>query len=146
MKAFGLDKLSGPLPSISIEGIKHKFSQEIQSQWVGLSRPEGEVDLLVGSEVAHLHPIHLETIGMMVVKKSIFGTGLVLNGGHELIDCGPVEFERSVQIIRSVAFSSNLISMTYKEDVRFGRVEEMEYMSGKDFMAAEALGCEMSQV
>ena len=111
MKAFGLDKLSGPLPSISIEGIKHKFSQEIQSQWEGLSRPEGEVDLLVGSEVTHLHPIHLETIGKMVVKKSIFGNGLVLNGSDELIDCGPVEFERSVQIIRSGAYSSNLISI-----------------------------------
>ena len=143
VKAFGLDKLSGPLPTITMNGIKFEFSVEVQNQWDKMARPEGEVDLLIGSEVAHLHPTHMETAGKMVVKQSIFGTGLVLNGGHELLDCGSVEFERSVQIIRSGAFSTNKITVSYRQEVSFGTVEEMQYMQdGKDFMAAEALGCE----
>ena len=68
MKAFGLDKLSGPLPTIVMDGIKFEFSVKIQNQWDKLARPEGEVDLLIGSEVAHLHPTHMETAGKMVVK------------------------------------------------------------------------------
>ena len=67
----------------------------------------------------------------MVVKQSIFGTGLVLNGGHELLDCGTVVFERSVQIIRSRAFSSIRITVSYRQ--------EMQYIQdGNDFRAAEA--------
>ena len=93
MKAFGLDKLSGPLPTIVMDGIKFEFSVKIQNQWDKLARPEGEVDLLIGSEVAHLHPTHMETAGKMVVKQSKFGTGLVLNGGHKLLDCGTVDPE-----------------------------------------------------
>ena len=143
VKAFGLDKLSGPLPTIKMDGIKFEFSLEIQNQWDKLARPEGEVDLLIGSEVAHLHPTHMETAGKMVVKQSIFGSGLVLNGGHEMLDCGAVEFERSVQIIRSGAYSTNKITVSYRQEVSFGTVEEMQYIqNGKDFMAAEALGCE----
>ena len=90
-----------------------------------MARPVGEVDLLIGSEVAHLHNTHMETAGNMVVKQSIFGTGLVLNGGHELLDCGTVEFERSVQIIRSGPFSSNKLTVSYSQEVSFGTVEEM---------------------
>jgi hypothetical protein len=70
----------------------------------------------------------METAGKMVVKQSIFGTGLVLNGGHELLDCGTVEFERSVLIIRSGAFSSNKITVSYRQEVSFGTVEEMQYI------------------
>ena len=48
-----------------------------------LGTVNGEVELLIGSEVAHLHPQYQETVGRMVVRKSIFGTGWVLNGAHE---------------------------------------------------------------
>ena len=56
LKAFGLDSISGELPTISVAGIKHEFSQEVQQNWDKMSRPTGEVGLLIGSEVAHIHP------------------------------------------------------------------------------------------
>ena len=48
----------------------------------------------MGSEIAHLHPTHFETSGKMVVKQSIFGTGLVMNGGHDLLYCGTFDKEK----------------------------------------------------
>ena len=125
VKAFGLEKILGPLPTISMEGIKYQFSEGVQEQWDKLARPEGEVDLLIGSEAAHLHPTQMETAGKTLVKESIFGSGLVLNGGHELLDCGNVEFERSVQIIRSGAFSSNKITVSYRQEVNLSSIDEM---------------------
>ena len=33
VKAFGLDSISGELPSIKLDGIKFEFSQEVQRNW-----------------------------------------------------------------------------------------------------------------
>ena len=101
VRTFGLDTISGQLPRIDLTSIKGEFSYEVQISWDKMVRPVGEVDILIGSEVAHLHPVHMETVGRMVVKKSIFGQGWVLNGAHEDIDCGPISFEKNIQIIRS---------------------------------------------
>ena len=60
----------------------------------------------------------------MVVKKSLFGTGWVLNGGHEDILCGPVEFAGNVQVIRSGFYRSNKIAVTYSQEVKFNTVED----------------------
>ena len=35
-------------------------------------RGVGEVDLFIGSKVAHLHPVHMDTVGRMAVKTSIY--------------------------------------------------------------------------
>ena len=143
VRAFGLDTISGKLPRIDLTSIKGEFSYEVQISWDKMARPVGEVDILIGSEVAHLHPVHMETVGRMVVKTSIFGQGWVLNGAHEDIDCGPVSFDKSVQIIRSGSYRSNRIVVRYSQDVNFGSREEYDYtMTEKEFMSAEALGCE----
>ena len=64
-----------------LEGIRYLFSPKLQERWLDWGvRPEGAVQLLVGSEVAHLHPKLLVVVGNMVIKSSIFGSGLVLNG------------------------------------------------------------------
>ena len=39
------------------------------SIWDKMARPRGTIELLVGSEVAHLHPTHHETVGKMVFKE-----------------------------------------------------------------------------
>jgi hypothetical protein len=138
VKAFGLDSISGELPSIKLDGIK-----EVQRNWGKMARPDGDIEVLIGSEVAHLHPVHSETVGNMVIKKSIFGTGWVLNGGHDKIVCGPVEFDGNVQVIRSGFYRSNKISITYTQEVNINTVEEYKFgMTEKEFMRAESLGCE----
>ena len=143
VRAFGLETLSGPLPIVSLKMIKGEFSVTVQLNWEKLARPGGEVDLLIGSEMAHLHPVHMETVGRMVVKTSIFGQGWVLNGAHEAVDCGTVSFDRNVQIIRSGHYSSNRIVVKYNQIVNFETVEEFGYAaSEKEFMSGESLGCE----
>ena len=143
IKAFGLDNISGELPTISINGIKNEFSQEVQDNWERLQRMTGEVELLIGSEVAHLHPVHYETVGMMVVKKSIFGGGWVLNGSHDGIVSGQVKFDQTIQLLRSGCYRSNRITVRYSQQVQCNTVEEYEYKLSKEkFMAGEALGCE----
>ena len=128
VKAFGLESLSGPLPTICLDGIKYEFSAEVKANWEKMSRPSGEVDILIGSEVAHLHPVYFETVDRMVVKKTIFGTGWVLNGAHEGIHCGGVEFDRTVQIIRSGKFTSNKITISYRQEANFVNWEEKAYI------------------
>ena len=52
IKAFGLDVISGVLPSVNLEQIKGEFSCKVQLQWDKMTRPSGQqIDLLVGSEV-----------------------------------------------------------------------------------------------
>ena len=132
VKAFGLESLSGPLPTICLDGISHEFSTDVRTNWDQMNRPTGEVDILIGSEVAHLHPVHFETMGRMVVKKSIFGSGWVLNGAHNGINCGGVEFDRNVQIIRSGSFRSNRITVRYKQEANIVSWEEQAHiMSSK---------------
>ena len=86
VRAFGFDNISEPMGNIVLEGVKHMFSAKIQQQWEDWGiRPEGSVELLVGSEVAQLHPIAREVVDNLVIKTSEFGTGLVINGGHAAI-------------------------------------------------------------
>ena len=144
IRAFGLESLSGPLPAVNLEAIKGEFSAVAQLNWDKLARPAGQqIDLLIGSEVAQLHPVQEETVGRMVVKSSIFGDGWVLNGAHQDLECGTVEFDRNIQIIRSGCFRSNKIFIKYTQEVNFESVEELSYLkSEKDFMSGEDLGCE----
>ena len=124
MKAFGLDAISGILPSVSLLAIKGEFSTHVQLNWSKMERPSGvEIDLLIGSEVAHLHPVQLETVGRMVIKSSIFGSGYVLNGASENIECKTVELERNIQILRSGCFRSNKLVVSYTQEVNFESLE-----------------------
>ena len=78
-----------------LEGIRYLFSPKLQERWLDWGvRPEGAVQLLVGSEVAHLHPKLEEVVGNMVTKSSIFGSGMVLNGGQPSVHRKRMEFDR----------------------------------------------------
>ena len=144
IRAFGLDVLSGTLPVVSLKMIKGDFSAEVQLNWDKLVRPSGQqIDLLIGSEVAHLHPVQKETVSRMVVKTSIFGSGWVLNGAHEMLECGNIELDRNIQIIRSGCYQSNKVVVKYSQEVSFSNVEEYTYeKTEKEFMDGEDLGCE----
>ena len=63
----------------------------------------------------------------------------MLNGGHQDIVCGPVEFDGNVQVIRSGFYRRNKITVTYSQEVKFNTVFEL---ASKEFMKGEALGCE----
>ena len=147
VRAFGFDNISEPMGSIELEGVKSMFSAEMQERWMDWGvRPSGAVQLLVGSEVAHLHPKSKETVENLVIKTSIFGTGLVLNGGHPSIKTEKVKFDSTVGAIRQGNFVKvNKVTVKYTQDRDF---KPMEYDQGcsvlheKDFLAAEGLGVE----
>ena len=150
VRAFGFNSISEPIGNVELNGIKYLFSQKIQDRWLDCGvRPKGAVQLLVGSEVAHLHPKFEEVVGNIVVKSSMFGTGLVINGGHPDVHSKRMEFDSSVAAIRQGKFAQvNRISVKYTQVRDFTPVD---YISKKqccgellerDFSSAEGLGVE----
>ena len=65
------------------------------------------MDLLVGNENVQLDPIQKITVGQLVIKESIFSQGLMMNGSHEDLRCGPVQFNATVQVLRAVGYMSH---------------------------------------
>ena len=93
--------------------------------------------------MAHLHPQPFETVDKLVVKKSIFGTGWVLNGVHAKIGCNPVDMKEHVQILRTGCFRSNFIVASYSQRVEFDDLSQFDTSKlDKNFFTAESLGCE----
>ena len=107
--ALGMEKISGPLPEVTFhEGLKMEFSQKVRQNWEELTtRPSGEIQLLIGSEVASKHPRFLESCRELVVKESpYFGKKLLLNGSHEGIETKRVELSKDVKAIRLRAWDA----------------------------------------
>ena len=144
IRAFGIPEISRNIQAITIDSIKNQFSIEVQENWNSLQRPVGQVDILIGSEQAHLHPTHYETVGKMTVKRSIFGEGWVLNGCSEEITAEPVVFTQDIQLLRAGDYyTTNLIHVSYHQESSYNLEDYQEKLLGeKDFMKSESLGCE----
>ena len=101
VRAFGVEKISGVVTSVDVSGVRELFSKSVQSKWSWLAdRPEGEIELLIGSEMAGLHPDTLEKVGDLKVMKSQFGHGLLLTGRHPSISVEGVYWPENVSAIR----------------------------------------------
>ena len=153
VRAFGFDNISEPIGTIELEGVKYRFSAEMQEKWSDWGvRPEGAIQLLVGSEVASLHPIAVEVVENLVIKSSMFGTGLVLNGGHPSIKSRRVKMDSTVAAVRQGKFAKvNRIALKYTQERDFSPPEEGQQnllcqgcglLLEKDFFKAEGLGVE----
>ena len=71
---------------MEITGVKKLFSKSARKKWDWLAdRPEGEIELLIGSEMAGLHPDTLEKVGDLKIMKSQFGHGFLLTGRYTFI-------------------------------------------------------------
>ena len=88
VEAVGLDQLSSIYPGIKVRNIKRLlgnlpvFASISDKMFI---RKPGMLDLLVGSDLASLHPKAMKNIGQLSVMKSIFGTGWTLHGHNK--DC-----------------------------------------------------------
>ena len=101
VRAFGVEKISGIVNTVVISGVRHFFSKEVQEKWDWLAeRPEGDIELLIGSEMAGLHPDTLEKVGDLKVMKSQFGRGVLLTGRHPSISVESVYWPENVSAIR----------------------------------------------
>ena len=125
VKAFGFDSISEPMGSIRLDGIKFIFSDSMQQRWADWGeRPQGAEQLLVGSEVAHLHPKAEEVVENLVIKSSMFGTGLVLNGGHSAIESKRLKFDSTVAAMRQGKFMKvDRVTVRYTQERDFTPME-----------------------
>ena len=73
----------------------------MQRKWDLIAdRPQGDLELLVGSELAGLHPELLEKSGDLRVMKSQFGNGYLLNGRHQGIKVEEIAWAENISAIR----------------------------------------------
>ena len=81
--------------------VKKLFSKSAQKKWDWLAdRPEGEIELLIGSEMAGLHPDTLEKVGDLKIMKSQFGHGFLMTDRHPSILVEGVYWPENVSDIR----------------------------------------------
>ena len=124
IKAFGIESITGSPATVEFGDIKQEFSPEVQKHWdVLTSRPTDEVVLLVGSEVASLHPKFVEASGDLVVKRSVFGGGWVFNGTHSKLNVGKQEFSSEANAIRLGHF--NIDQSINKMEIRYSQTREV---------------------
>ena len=84
---------------MEITGVKKLFSKSARKKWDWLAdRPEGEIELLIGSEMAGLHPDTLEKVGDLKIMKSQFGHGFLMTGRHPSISVEGVYWPENVSV------------------------------------------------
>jgi len=89
IEAVGLDKISSSFPSVKVFKVKAAIKQLLINLEFSmyksltdkkLSRTDGQLDLLVGTDLSSLHPKGVFDIGKVTLMKSIFCTGWTLMG------------------------------------------------------------------
>ena len=89
-EAVGIEKLSSSYSGLRVHGIRKKLKNLQNFRSITdekLSRGTGELDLLIGSDLAQLHPKGVVDIDQLTIMRSRFSTGWTLMGHHkELIE------------------------------------------------------------
>ena len=94
IQAVGIDKLSGQFSSVRISGIEKAFDLDVNDE--DLDREGGDLDLLVGTDLAELHPTPVQVKDKLVLLKSRFGSGWTLYGyDNEVIESVGDALDRS---------------------------------------------------
>ena len=79
IQAVGIDKLSGKFSAVKVTGIENIFSEHDVFD-NDLERSEGDLDLLMGTDLMELHPVYAGNHGKLVLLKSRFGSRFTLAG------------------------------------------------------------------
>ena len=87
-EAIGLARLSTDYPAIKATKVRetiHHLPQIAASSFSDekISRVGGELDLLIGSDLANLHPKFVANINHLVILRSLFGTGWTFMGHNK---------------------------------------------------------------
>ena len=148
VRALGVDNISGPIPNVNMDGLKPLFSDKVQKAWTNvMDRPTKEIEILVGSEVANIHPEKVEAVDNLIISKSLFGTGWAIHGHHEDIKGEHVSFSEEVSEIRQNGLRvlkcgkiDYRVNLTYKQDWSVNLME-MEKHSDKEFRQKPSEDC-----
>ena len=79
LEAIGIPELSTSYPGFKVMNIKNRVpdGQFIEPK---LEREGGKIDLLIGTDVASIHPNRIAKIGELVILQSLFGSGYTVMG------------------------------------------------------------------
>ena len=85
VQAFGIDVISEDSVSLDLSGVKSVFPGAPKEVY---NRPDGAIDILIGSAYRNLQPYGGEgtfTVGRLRLVHSMFGCGFILTGTHKSI-------------------------------------------------------------
>lgn len=83
VQAISLEKISSEFPGVTFQGLENKFSHNPMCADFtdrDLNRTKGAVELLIGSDLAALHPRPVGGVRQIKLLKSRFGTGWTVMG------------------------------------------------------------------
>ena len=80
IEAYGIARISSKVNRVNFEKIVEIFQMDPNS----LNRPcDGDIDMLIGQQVAALHPVRCKAVGNLILMKNEFG--FVVSGSHSHI-------------------------------------------------------------
>ena len=85
VQAYGIDDITEDAVKVDLNGVKSVFPEAPDEVY---SRPEGRIDILIGSMYKNIQPYGGDdefTRGRLRLVKSIFGCGFILTGTHPAI-------------------------------------------------------------
>ena len=82
LQAFEIDEICGSLKAVKTEGFAQQFPSTTPED---IARPAGKVDILIGNDMAAIHPDKKHIRDGLVLYESRFGTGKILGGRHQAI-------------------------------------------------------------
>ena len=79
IQAIGIEKLSGKFSAVNVKGITTVFPKHNVND-ADLERSSGDLDLLIGADLAELHPASVKVYNKLVLLRSMFGSGWTIFG------------------------------------------------------------------
>ena len=154
IKAFGVENISEVKSVVDISGVKHLFSDEVQTQWGKIAkRSRGKVDLLVGQEYAGYHPVQYEAHGNLVICRTLFGQGWMITGTDESLQSGDCRWGPevaamrigritvSLQSINRITLTASTDRLAYNDRVTVSQAK-VTFTQDRDYYTSENLGIE----
>ena len=86
IEAIGLDNISSAYAAIKVTGVKRALQDNPRCRLLSddkLDRDSSDIDLLIGTDLASLHPEKIAAIKDLIVMKTQFGNGFTLMGHHQ---------------------------------------------------------------
>ena len=70
---YGLDRITSPIPQVNLAQLLNEFD-DVPTNYV--TRPAGDVDVLIGSDYAGFQPVQEKVSQHLVISNNIFGRGI----------------------------------------------------------------------
>ena len=121
IKAYAIDQISTGDENIDISEVVGIFTDLDENE---VQRRTNNVDILIGMDYAQLQPTPVQRCANLVLYESLFGTGRLLGGQHEIIK------------------GCNQTSMFAKTvaHVKYVKIELLKPRTSVDFFSAESFG------